>query len=354
VISRVAIGTATLVAGHGGIARVARMSARCLIETDHKVTMTSYLDRAPEAIGGIRASNAHASKLLFFLLCHRAALAASHCFYDSAALARAHPRLAGFSRPYAVWMHGIEAWESLRSNAAAALRRADLVLVNSNYTLERFQRLHGELPSARVCWLATEEDDWAATAEPGPPTVLILGRIDEGENYKGHAELIAAWPRVIAIIPRARLVIAGGGSGITGLRNLVGQTTAKSHIEILGFVPEADIISLWRRATVFAMPSSGEGFGLVYIEAMRRGLPVIASMHGAGREVNVDGVTGYNVSPGRAGELAARLIALLADPHMAARMGRAGRERWQRYFRFSAFKDRFVPLFEEFVGRTRR
>ena len=98
-----------------------------------------------------------------------------------------------------------------------------------------------------------------------------------------------------------------------------------------------------RHTALFAMPSRGEGFGLVYIEAMRHGLPVTASVHDAGQEVNVDGETGYNINLGTPGELPARLIALLKDRDKAAAMGAAGRRRWEDHFRFSAFRDRFLP-----------
>jgi phosphatidylinositol alpha-1,6-mannosyltransferase len=74
------------------------------------------------------------------------------------------------------------------------------------------------------------------------------------------------------------------------------------------------------------MPSRGEGFGLIYIEAMRRGLPVIASVHDAAPEVNLDNVTGYNVDLDRPDELPDRITRLLGDPDHAAALGRAGHD----------------------------
>ena len=90
-------------------------------------------------------------------------------------------------------------------------------------------------------------------------------------------------------------------------------------------MPEAEIEAVWRRATVFAMPSLTEGFGLVFIEAMRRGLPVIASRADAGREVNVDGETGFTLDRDDEGALVDALVALLRDPRPRRRARRGGR-----------------------------
>jgi phosphatidylinositol alpha-1,6-mannosyltransferase len=146
-------------------------------------------------------------------------------------------------------------------------------------------------------------------------------------------------------------VIAGAGPDASRLRKLAAESPAKESIEFRGFVPEEDMVALWRRAHVFAMPSRGEGFGLVYIEAMRYGVPVIASIHDAGQEVNVDGQTGYNVSLDRPGELGDRLVELLSSPSLARQMGAAGRARWHEHFRFSAFKRRFLPIVDAFLER---
>ena len=345
------LGAATLVAGQGGIARVARMSARALVGAGHPITMAAYLDDAPVGIGSATSAPALGSKLRFAAACHRAAITHDHFLYDSAGIARAHPSLPGLRRRYSVWMHGTEAWEALRPQAHAVLRNAALVLVNSRFTLERFQALYGDLPVASVCWLGTETDEEPALAmaDQCPPAALILSRIDSGDSYKGHAELIAAWPQVTAAIPGARLLIAGGGTGLNDIRARAAASTVADSIEVLGFVPEGEIGRLWQRASVFAMPSRGEGFGLVYIEAMRHGLPVLASVHDAGQEVNADGVTGFNVDLDREGELAHRLIGLLSDPKLAKRMGQAGRDRWRANFRYAAFEQRFLASLNEFL-----
>ncbi len=107
---------------------------------------------------------------------------------------------------------------------------------------------------------------------------------------------------------------------------------------------------MWGETTVFAMPSRGEGFGLVYIEAMRHGRPVLASIHDAASEVNLDGVTGYNVDLDKPSELPERLIALLKDADRAAELGVNGKRRWREHFAYSAFKQRFLPILTAFLN----
>ena len=84
---------------------------------------------------------------------------------------------------------------------------------------------------------------------------------------------------------------------------MAAQSSAASQIVFEGFVPEADLDRYYASATVFAMPSRGEGFGLVYIEAMRHGLPVIASDEDAGPEIVKHGETGYTINRKRTQEL---------------------------------------------------
>jgi phosphatidylinositol alpha-1,6-mannosyltransferase len=253
-------------------------------------------------------------------------------------------------RPYAVWAHGIEVWDEVRADRRAALERADLVLVNSAYTRERAAPTLGRLADVRICRLGSYTDEpGPRSAASGPPTVLLLGRVEPGWP-KGQGLLVALWPRVVAAVPEARLLLVGRGPALGDLRELAAKSAAAANIEVAGFVPEAEIEQVWARASVFAMPSLTEGFGLVFIEAMRRGLPVVASRADAGSEVNLDSVTGYNVDRRHEAEIADALIALLRDPELRQRLGEAGAARWRAEFSFSAFERRFAAAMTAFVS----
>ena len=338
------LGATLMAAGHGGIARVARMTAQALIEDGVDLSILSLLDEHPVKIAGQDVKSVHGNRLKYVAQCHAAALSSRPFIYDSVGMARAHPRLPGLRRPYTVWMHGIEVWGDLSAERLRVLHGAQKVLVNSEYTLNRFQQIHGPLENAHVCWLATEDDE-PPQAQPqfdGQPTVLLIGRSDRDNFHKGHREVVESWARVVKSVPKATLLIAGAGDGLDLLRGNVNHSPAREQIKVLGFVPEADMAALWSNAKVFALPSWKEGFGLVYIEAMRHGLPVVASTNDAGQEVNIDGVTGYNVDLNKPSQLAERLVYLLKNPDTVRAIGQAGYERWQEHFRFSVFKRRLL------------
>jgi phosphatidylinositol alpha-1,6-mannosyltransferase len=251
------IGAALFTAGLGGIARVARSTARALIDSGADVSLLSLSDEAPVEIAGRVATTTYGSKLRFLARCHTAAMTHDGFIYDFLGTARAHPRIMGLNRPYVVWIHGIEVWGDLSVERKNVLKHASLILSNSSYTLARFEAKHGSLPQARVCPLATEEEEpsmMPATFD-GPPTVLIVARMDEGDFYKGHRELIEAWPKVISAVPDARLVIVGGGTAKDTIITLVKNSSASSSIEVKGFLSEAELAQVWCQAHVFAMPS---------------------------------------------------------------------------------------------------
>lgn len=144
-------------------------------------------------------------------------------------------------------------------------------------------------------------------------------------------------------------MIVGAGPGLSYLRQRAAARGVTDKIIFQGFVPEEDMSGVWSEANVFAMPSRGEGFGLTYIEAMRHGLPVVASVHDAAPEINLDDETGYNVDLNKLDELPERLTYLLKNRDVAADLGGNAQRRWVEYFRYSAFRERVVPLLREFL-----
>ena len=357
---RLLLAVESLEPGRGGICRVARLMARVLAEEQAAgrlgASAIALADRDVDPSLDIHVRPAGGSRGRFVLDVQRAAFTHTHFAYDSASMARAHGIARLLARPYLCWIHGIEVWEEMRADHRRPLDRASVLVSNTGYTRRRAHDLHGGFERATVCALATEEEEDASPAATGSggaeTSVLIVARLDELQ-YKGHRELIGCWPGVVDRVPGARLIVVGDGPGRAAFERLAAASGVGSSIRFTGFVSEEELERLYREATLFAMPSRGEGFGLVYIEAMRHGLPVIASIHDAAPEVNVDGVTGFNVDLDRADELRERLVDLLSNPERAAKMGRAGLQRWSERFRYSAFRERFRPIMTEFLELTR-
>ena len=252
---------------------------------------------------------------------------------------------------YGVLLYGIEAWNPLGAAEQQALAEADVRIAISSYTAGRVLEMHKDIGPIDVCPLALAP---AALSPPrsaadmtlplGPHVVLVVARMIAAERYKGHDQVIDAWPAVVARVPDAQLVIVGTGDDRPRLMNKAEQSSAAASILFTGFVPDATLDTLYRRAALFALPSRGEGFGLVYLEAMARGVPCVGSIHDAAREVIADGETGRLVDQGDVGALAEAIAALLIDETQRLAMGEAGRLRVRDCFTFEHFRERLCGL----------
>ncbi|MDR1988975.1 MAG: glycosyltransferase family 4 protein [Acidobacteriaceae bacterium] len=269
--------------------------------------------------------------------------------FSHLALAKAQTGLPSRLRvPYGVFLHGIEAWCPLSTREQQILRDADVRLSNSAYTAGRVMSAHPDIGEVIACPLAlppaATQDACALSFDPGPHAVLVVGRMSAGEQYKGHDQLLEAWGFVLAQIPDARLIVAGGGDDLPRLRAKAATLGIDHTVIFTGFVSAAILNELYRRSALFALPSRGEGFGLVYLEAMRAGLPCVGSIHDAAGEVIRDGDTGCLVDQADIPGIATTLSRLLADAPLRARMGAAGRTRVNDMFSFDRFERQLLGV----------
>lgn len=184
------------------------------------------------------------------------------------------------------------------------------------------------------------------TAPPAPPLVAYVGRIS---RRKGPDVFVRAAARVAARHPDVRFVIAGdefGGEDLTKeLRREVALRSLEGRFAFRPF--REDVSDLFAEASVVVSPSVlPESFGLVVLEAMAYGRPVIASALGGPRELVVDGETGFLVTPGDDAALADAIERLVTDPDLARRMGEAGRRRAAERFSLDVASTRFAALYE--------
>jgi glycosyltransferase involved in cell wall biosynthesis len=183
----------------------------------------------------------------------------------------------------------------------------------------------------------TPED---AGISPGAPLVLAIGRLIE---QKDHATLLRSFARVHAAMPDARLAILGWGTLEASTKDLARQLGLHDAVLIPGRVEP----SAWlARADIFAHTSLWEGFGIVLLEAMLSGLPVVATRVSAIPEIVADGMTGALVAPGDDEAVAAALIELLGDPERRRVLGEAGRERVRNDFSVARMTDRTIAVYE--------
>ncbi len=200
--------------------------------------------------------------------------------------------------------------------------------------------------------------------DPGRPYAIFVGRIT---RQKGVVHLLDAAEHLPA---GAQLVLCAGAPDTEAIaeefRTRIGQLrdAPVDVVWIERMLPRDEVVQLLSRATVFVCPSIYEPFGIVNLEAMGCGIPVVASAVGGIPEIVVPGETGHLVvfEPGDDGfgspadpdafarELAARVAELLDDPAAAARMGASGRRRVEEHFSWRAIAERTAALYE---GLTR-
>jgi phosphatidylinositol alpha-1,6-mannosyltransferase len=241
--------------------------------------------------------------------------------------------------------HGHEAGWAALPGARAALRsvgeHTDHLTYLGDYTRRRLARALSPAAAARLRPLAPGVDTGrfrpgaggAAVRErhglTGRPVVVCVSRL---VARKGQDTLLRAWPRVLADVPDAALLLVGGGPDRRRLAALARDRGVAHAVRFAGDVPAAELPAHYDAGDVFAMPcrtrNGGldvEGLGIVYLEASASGLPVVAGDSGGAPDAVRDGDTGLVVDGRRPGPTARALVRLLRDPDAAAAMGARGR-----------------------------
>jgi phosphatidylinositol alpha-1,6-mannosyltransferase len=342
-LGRVALAAITFSPHGGGIAAVSRLvravltdispgPVRCIeLASDDHLFDTSAASRVRF---GLRVASAQVTRRCDWVF---------YTHLNLAAVQRALPR--GLGGPYAVFLHDVEAWTPLNAAMRRVLSGAFIRLANSRYTAERVQAANPDCGPVIACPLAVPPPVAPASdarTDMGPPTVVIVGRMVASERYKGHDQLIDAWPDVVAAVPGATLMCVGEGDDMARLREKARAAGVAAAVRFPGFVDERTLSAIYRDAAVLAMPSRREGFGLVYVEAMAAGVPCIGSVHDAAADVIVEGETGYLVDQQDRAGLVGRVVELLRDEPLRRRLGEAGQQRYRRLFTPEAFRERLV------------
>jgi phosphatidyl-myo-inositol dimannoside synthase len=255
-----------------------------------------------------------------------------------------HPRIV-------VALHGIEAWEESGWLTRKQLDGVDLFLTFSTYTWERFLTLNPRYrnrPHRTIAHGVGVPLGGAVPAIDDLPIALMISRLSQTEDYKGHREVIDAWPSVLQRLPGAQLWIAGDGCLRPGLERLVREMGLKDAIRFWGLVSDVEKQQLLARCHCLAMPSRGEGFGLVYLEAMRLGRPCLTSTMDAGREVVNPPEAGLAVDPDNRDQIVDALCRLLSPGEEWREWSSRARYRYESIFTMRHFEQRLLTsLFDQ-------
>jgi phosphatidylinositol alpha-1,6-mannosyltransferase len=320
--------------GRGGIAKFNRDLITALCAHPDVAAVTAIPQLAADPPGPLPEKLVYptgglAGKANWFLRVGVAALSRSH--FDLIVCGHINLLPAAFAvqrihrAPMALVIHGIEAWHRTGRRLTDRLAaKVDLLVSVSQVTRSRFTAWTGaDVPS--VILPNTVDLSYFAPGAATPALVekwglrgrrvlLTLARLEARERYKGIDEIIDILPSLVAEFPDLVYVIAGDGSDRPRLEAKAGASGLASRIVFTGYVPESEKRDLYRAADVFAMPGHGEGFGIVYLEAMACGIPVIASTMDGSREAVRDGMLGLTVNPSDPAALRAAVRTALGRP----------------------------------------
>jgi glycosyltransferase involved in cell wall biosynthesis len=248
------------------------------------------------------------------------------------------------SCPLALVIHGLDVWKPHPSLLVRSLaRRINAFISVSAFTRDRF--IHWtQVPEAKGFLLPNCVD--LTRFEPGEQDPALLKKYGLGgrkvlmtlgrllsDRPKGIDEVLELLPELATTVPEIAYLIAGDGPDRSRLEAKAAQLGIRDRVVFAGRVPEPEKAAHYRLADAFVMPGYGEGFGIVYLEALACGIPVLASTLDASREAILDGEMGLLVDPRNRSDLRQSILRILQQPRGRVPPG-------LRYFSFSSFVGR--------------
>ncbi|MEL6402022.1 MAG: glycosyltransferase family 4 protein, partial [Cyanobacteria bacterium J06626_4] len=200
---------------------------------------------------------------------------------------------------------------------------------------DRLVTIHNGMPDIQPKY-------WADPIGKGTIHLTMIARFDQ---QKDHITLLQA----IQQIENVHVNLVGDGPSLNNTKALVEQLNIEDKVSFLGF--RSDIPEVLAQSQIFALISHWEGFPRTIIEAMRAGLPVVASQVGGVAEAVIDGETGFCVARQDVATLRERLAKLVAEPELRVQMGQAGRRRYEANFTFQRMYDQTCQVYERVLAR---
>jgi glycosyltransferase involved in cell wall biosynthesis len=246
--------------------------------------------------------------------------------------------------------YGIEVWRPLSMPQRRALRQADLVLAISDYTKAELIK-HSAIPEEKIkIFPCTLDPYWkvissVTSLECTPPVLLSVTRMNKEDRYKGIDSVIKSIPTIVSKAGPVEYRVIGQGDDVPRLRALAAGLGVARYVKFMGGVSDVELREQYQRCSLFVMPSKKEGFGIVFLEAMAYGKPVVGGAHGGTPSVVKAGETGLLIDGSDIAAIADSITQLLHDKAMRERLGQAGRQRLLDKFTFDKFEHNLNAAF---------
>lgn len=349
--------------GHGGIALYNRDMLRAICSHDQAEEVVAiprsafeFSERLPEKliydISGVSGGRSYLQAVIRVILKNRRFDLLLCCHINLMPLAWLCGKILNI--PVVLEIYGIDAWEPRgRWLSDRLCATANVVISISEYTQTRFLEWSQLNPNkCKILPNAIHSEKYGIGGKPkklierygvnGKKVLLTFGRIVSKERAKGFDEVLGVLPELLEKHPGIVYVIAGEGEYKKELLKKVENLNLKDYVVFTGMIDEAEKADLYRLADVYVMPSRGEGFGFVFLEAMACGIPVIASKLDGSREAVLNGKLGAIVDPDDPQEIKVAVLEALAKPQAIPEK--------LEYFSFKNFTSRLHCIVDDLVG----
>jgi glycosyltransferase involved in cell wall biosynthesis len=249
--------------------------------------------------------------------------------------------------------YGNEVWQPLTRIRRWVMREVDVVLAISDHTKDELVR-HSDVPAEKVkilpCALDPHWDLGFSTGnfESKPPLILTVARMTKEDTHKGIDSVIKSLPAVMNQVGPIEYRVVGAGDDVPRLQSLAAELGIAKNVLFMGGLEDAELREHYRRCSLFVLPSGQEGFGIVFLEAMAYGKPIIGGLHGGTPFVVKDRETGWLVGWSNVEEIAQAIIMFLRDGDLRQKFGHAGYHRLIGEFTFDKFAQKFNQILLEF------
>ncbi len=269
-----------------------------------------------------------------------------------------------FNIPYWVIVHGIDVWNLKNPSKITGLKSADQIISVSHYTRDRLLQ-EQDLDPEKIVVLPNTFDASRFHIAPKPqqllekynlksdqPIVLTIARLADEEGYKGYDQIIRALPEILKTLPHVHYLLGGKGNDQKRIERLIKDLDLENYVTLVGFIPDEELVDHYNLCDVFAMPSKGEGFGIVYLEALACGKPTIGGNQDGAIDALCQGKLGALVNPDDINEIAKTLIQILQRtyPNPLMHNPDALREKVIEIYGFQRFQNTFAKYLNEFLG----
>ena len=254
--------------------------------------------------------------------------------------------------------HDIEVFEKVVGFKKRALQQCDHLLAVSSYTKQQLISKQG-LPAEKISVFPNTIDPFfkfpVDFVKPeylrqrygiaaNEKVIFTLTRLNSSEGYKGYDTLVTVLPALLKKNIPFKYILAGKADAaeLERMNNLINSLGLEKQVLMPGFIADEEVTDHYLLADVFVMPSKGEGFGIVFTEAMACGLPVIAGNKDGSTEALQFGELGTLIDPDSAEELKEALVGVLQQEHDPKLV----QEKMLQYFSFDRFKERLKKVIE--------